>query len=157
VYRQPVYGVAFSPDGHRLAASGDQTVKVWNVDTRQLVLTLTGHKVAEGVAFSPDGHTVASGFGDNTVRLWNADTGRPLSDPFTGHTDLVSSVAFSPDGRRLVSASWDQTVRLWPAKATPNTLCDKLITNASHKQWGDWVGHEIDYHAVCPGLPVAPN
>jgi WD40 repeat protein len=140
------------------SASMDQTVKVWNADTHQLVMRLTGHtKGVWSVAFSPDGHRLASGGGDNTVRLWNADTGRPLSDPFTGHTDTVSSVAFSPDGHRLVSASWDHTLRIWPAQATPNTLCDKLTTNASHKQWSDWVGHEIDYQAVCPGLPVAPN
>jgi WD40 repeat protein len=60
---------------------------------------------------------------DKTVRLWNADTGAPLSEPFTGHTDVVSSVAFSPDGQRVVSASFDHTLRLWPAHATPKTLC----------------------------------
>jgi WD40 repeat protein len=66
-------------------------------------------------------------------------------------------VAFSPDGHRLVSASWDDTLRLWPAEATPNTLCDKLTTNVSHKQWDDWFGDEVNYQTLCAGLPVAPN
>src|SRR5207253_1354870 len=37
-------GLAFSPDGQRLASSsGDQTVKVWDAQSGQEVLTLRGH------------------------------------------------------------------------------------------------------------------
>jgi WD40 repeat protein len=109
------------------------------------------------VAFSPDGHRLASASADSTVRLWNADTGQPISNPFTGHSDVVDSVAFSPDGHRLASASFDRTVRLWPTQATPNVLCDKLITNMSRKQWADWVGPDIGYQTLCPGLPTASD
>ena len=57
-----VNGVAFSPDGTRLAtASGDQTAKVWDVASGREVLTLTGHTDAvHGVAFSPDGTRLAT-------------------------------------------------------------------------------------------------
>ena len=52
-----VYGVAFSPDGTRLAtASGDPSVKLWDVASGQELATLTGHAATVfDVAFSRDG------------------------------------------------------------------------------------------------------
>ena len=57
--------MAFSPDGKRIVTgSGDQTVKVWDADTGQEVLTLKGHTAqVTSVAFSPDGKRIVSGSG----------------------------------------------------------------------------------------------
>jgi WD40 repeat protein len=115
-----VLGVAFSPDGHRLAsANQDGPVLLWNADTGQPVgAPLTGHTgMTHKVAFSPDGHRLASAGHDGTLRLWDADTGQLVGSPLTGHGDAVRGVAFSPDGHRLVSGSLDQTVRVWTLDA----------------------------------------
>ncbi|GBC77118.1 Microbial collagenase [bacterium HR08] len=109
-----VISVALSPDGKLLASgSDDQTVRLWEVATGNLVRTLSGHTDwVRSVAFSPDGKLLASGSRDRTVRLWEVATGN-LVRTLSGHTDSVNSVAFSPDGKLLASGSDDRTIRLW--------------------------------------------
>ena len=112
-----VRSVAYSPDGQTLASgSDDNTIKLWNVNTGNLLQTFTGHSdLVWSVAYSPDGQTLASGSWDKTIKLWDVKTGK-LLQTLEGHSDLVWSVAYSPDGQTLASGSGDDTIKLWNVK-----------------------------------------
>ncbi|HSE32588.1 MAG TPA: hypothetical protein VLA93_13530, partial [Pyrinomonadaceae bacterium] len=56
-----VKSVVFSPNGEIVASgSKDQTVKLWNAQTGELLRTFTGHRGEQNsIAFSHDGKTLA--------------------------------------------------------------------------------------------------
>jgi WD40 repeat protein len=107
--------VAFSPDGkYVVTASGDNTVRIWDVSTAKTVLVLQGHAGwVTSAVFSPDGTRIATTSGDTTARVWDADTGKELAS-FIGHRALVSSAIFSQDGTRVLTGG-DTTARIWNA------------------------------------------
>jgi serine/threonine-protein kinase len=62
-----------SPDGQFLAGnSGNNTIKIWNVQTGELVSTLKGYSSGvQSVAFSSDSQTLISTGADGTTTTWN--------------------------------------------------------------------------------------
>src|SRR5438874_12471617 len=57
-----LYRVAFSPDGKRIASADWSKVRVWDSNTDETLLTLTGIHSALDVAFSPDGKYLAESY-----------------------------------------------------------------------------------------------
>jgi general transcriptional corepressor TUP1 len=72
-----VYPVAVSPDGCLVAVGYyDNIVRLWDLQTRQLVECLVGHVAGVSMAFTPDGKGLVSGSADGTLKHWNVG---PLS------------------------------------------------------------------------------
>jgi hypothetical protein len=112
-----VWGVAFSPDGTRLASTyEDRMARLWNSTTGALTATCRGHtsKVL-GVAFSPDGTRLVTTSSDGTARQWDSATGREVEAPYDRHSGEVLAAVYSPDGQWVTSSGTDRTIRVWRA------------------------------------------
>jgi WD40 repeat protein len=139
-----VRALAFSPDGHWLAAAGGPSgrfgeIKIWDVEAAvpKIVSTIHGHTdTILAIAFSPDGATIASAGYDKMVKLWDVVTGK-LVTTLKEHSDAVYAVAFMPGGRQIVSAAGDRTLKVWDVSSskrlfTMNDALDSLYAVAVH-------------------------
>ncbi|KAJ1672862.1 hypothetical protein EV182_006342, partial [Spiromyces aspiralis] len=104
------------PGATLFSASGDRTVRVWDIrDVRNPQCT----SVIEGcggdvysVALTPyESHLVAGGY-DRTIRLYDRATGRVVQT-FAGHELSVTKAVCNPLGNLVVSGAKDHTIRFW--------------------------------------------
>jgi twitching motility protein PilT len=101
--------VAFSADGLHLATAGaDHLIRVWFVQTGEMVKELSGHQdYVSAVAFSRDGKRMASCGGDGTVKIWEVteksayasasslDPGLEIEHEDTGRASLAYSSTYT--------------------------------------------------------------
>jgi WD40 repeat protein len=72
----------YSPDGKTiLTTSADNTAKLWDSRTGQLLHTFIGHtKWVSFACYSPNGKTIITKSDDYTMKLWSTQTGLLLQD-----------------------------------------------------------------------------
>ena len=116
-----ISALAFSPDGTLLAAGVHSQIRLWEVGTGNVLLSVsTEHKrgdmvfqsYPEPLVFSSDGTILVNGIVNGAIQLWDVTTGDAL-DVLDGHTQKVETLVFSPDGQMLVSTAMDGTILLW--------------------------------------------
>lgn len=109
-----VTAVAVTPDGKRaVSASGDRTLKVWDLASGEEVLTLAGHSDrVTAVAVTPDGKLAVSAALDMTVKVWDLATGEERLT-VSGRSTLATALAVTPDGKRVLSAAGGHTINVW--------------------------------------------
>ena len=114
--------VAFSPDGHFLAAAVNaggrrgNAVQIWDLANGQLVQDMREHtQQINDLAFSPDGNRLASVGNDNSLRIWNVKYGTLETTQKETKNNLLA-LAYSPDGKKIVATeNWDGKIQMWDA------------------------------------------
>jgi WD40 repeat protein len=115
-----IFDIAFSPDGHWLAAAQHQdTVTVWDLTHADNPVATVLHPPDSDletyiwrVAFNPESKLLAAGTSDGSIAIWNLDDLRIVQ---THHLPrAVSALAFSPDGEFLAAGGLDASIWLFP-------------------------------------------
>lgn len=105
-------GVAFSPDGTRLAALGHESLWLWEFPSGRVMCHHPSRKFYTGLAFSPDSRVLATSNNDGMVRFWDGETGNPVT-VFDWDIDKALCVTFSRDGTRAATCSAKGRIVVW--------------------------------------------
>ena len=94
--------MAVTAEGNRaVSASGDRTLKVWDLETGRALRTLEGHSAyVSGVAVTADGRRAVSASGDKTLKVWDLETGLPFA---TFHCDANALCCSLAGNRKIVA------------------------------------------------------
>ncbi|CAG8734516.1 3393_t:CDS:1, partial [Ambispora leptoticha] len=96
-------------NGTLITGSYDATVRIWNIETGEMVRVLKGHRrCVRGLQF--DDVKLITCSMDQTLRIWNHHTGK-LVRTLEGHTSGVNCLHF--DEHILVSGSVDAEIKVW--------------------------------------------
>ncbi|XP_042607550.1 WD repeat-containing protein 37-like [Cyprinus carpio] len=100
-----------------VTASWDRAANLYDVETSELVHTLTGKQATvTHCCTHPTQRLVVTSSRDTTFRLWDfRDPSIHSVNVFQGHTDTVTSAVFTV-GDNVVSGSDDRTVKVWDLK-----------------------------------------
>lgn len=124
--------VAFSPDGHRVGASGDLAVQQWDVSTGQPLSPLMPAGAGPKSFGYVDGHRIVTAAWDGTTQVFSENTGQPVQPPvrlsIVGDGQFL--FAYSHDGHTIVSGGVaNRTVQLWDV-ATGKQLRQPITVNS---------------------------
>lgn len=108
----PVTGLAYSPDGQQIVtASGDGTLKVWNVTRGSLVRTLELDSGAAN-ALAVFGGRAATGHQDGSIAVWDLSSGSKLAS-MRRNGAAIWALAFLGRSDRLAAGEHDWSVAIW--------------------------------------------
>ena len=115
--------IQFLADGQRLlSGSGDQVIRLWDLETRTIVRAFRGHQTeVRIVALAPDQQSFVSGCKDGSAYLWNlnedraaATHGKISSGPSAENKH--NAWTFSADSRALVTLANDDRLTRWEGR-----------------------------------------
>ena len=116
-----VLGLAFTPDGRTLVASGccrgPSTLAGWDARSGAQRFRRTIAQQVQTFAISPDARTVFVGTDDGHLMLLDARTGKQRGPATKIAGSAVAQIAVSPHGHLLAFTPWNGGAELWDLRS----------------------------------------
>jgi tetratricopeptide (TPR) repeat protein len=108
VHRARVNSIAWHPDGGRIAsAAADHSVRVWDANSGDVLVSFSMASPARFVAWSPDGRKLAAMDMKTNIRIWDSQRGREYvgSDSYLSRREVRAQLQYL---EALQSGDWER-------------------------------------------------
>jgi WD40 repeat protein len=108
--------LAWSPDSKQVVVgSTSGRITILDLETQEILRTLSSGGFTVSIAWSPDGSLIAAGRLDGIISVWEAESGNQITliSGYSNSRSDANGLAFSPDGTVLASANQDGYTYLW--------------------------------------------
>lgn len=135
VHSTYIKNISFTPDGnHLITASFDNTAKLIQAETGEVVQTFKGHDdVIHAVSVSPNGSLIATASYDGRIGLFQR--GQDTGNFVKAHDRKVAAVHFDCTGNYLVSAGEDGKTKLWQLQNNQLTYLREIAACNENIMW----------------------
>ena len=126
--------VAWSPDGSKLASSGEDGLAfIWDVNSAQAYSNadnVVRGQPRRGITWSSSGDMVADFIltGRKTM-IWNVETGSIIAGIADPNRERISAIAWSPDGLWLAVVNTASQLQIWDVSNTFSTGQVDLVSS----------------------------
>ncbi|MFK7951648.1 MAG: WD40 repeat domain-containing protein [Ekhidna sp.] len=128
-------------DGEAAVAFSDNTIKIIDTKTFEVLRELKGHKNSVFTAkYHPSGKYLLSGSRDAQLKVWDTSVSYVLRESIEAHLYSINDVTFRADGKYFVSGSMDKSIKLWDAL---NFKLKKVLDKHRHAGHGNSVNKLI--------------
>jgi len=168
-YRGYIVCFAFSPDGSKIVAGGnDGAVFVWDTETYSLLQhNSTGDSMITSVCISPDNNRVAIASSYGSISIWSMQEWRLVrfANLLGGSSDTINHMSFSPDGMLFLAADERGQICLWKVHQKGDThllgtystvnkigaICWQEAHRVVLADMGNWQGRPYFYQLTLEG------
>jgi len=140
-----IFSTVFCGDNSKVATAGtDQTVKIWDIPTGQIVHNLTGHTDSIRSLVSVGENGLLSAGSDGKIIYWNISEGSQISVLY--HNGPVDKLAMFESGALFFSIG-SGSVRMWDVRSMEEVVTSKPmplkhtkpVTSAQVSRCGDFL------------------
>jgi serine/threonine protein kinase/WD40 repeat protein/tetratricopeptide (TPR) repeat protein len=108
--------IKLGPDEKRFAVGIDDSIEIWDLETKKLVANLNGfHGQIMSLAIDDRNERLFAGTADGMIEVWNLESKEMLLS-FKAHDSMIVSLALSPDNTSVLSSSHRGELKLWESK-----------------------------------------
>jgi WD40 repeat protein len=111
-----------------VTASDDNTARIWDTRSGQLLIPLMHDSSVRFASFSSSGRLILTATSRN-IRIWEAATGEPITPP-RNLEGQIARVCFAEDDSEVVLTSPDQKTVTWNLRPDDRPIAD--LINLAH-------------------------